>query len=33
MDNTFAAQTLHCYPPAPALRGLVSHYWLSRDGG
>jgi len=33
MDNTFAAQTLHCYPPAPALRGLVSHYWLSRDSG
>ena len=33
MDTTFAAQTLHCYPPAPALRGLVSHYWLSRDGG
>lgn len=33
MDNTFAAPTLHCYPPAPALRRLVSHYWLSRDGG
>ena len=33
MDTSFAAQTLHCYPPAPSLRGLVSHYWLSRDGG
>lgn len=33
MDTTFAAQTLLYYPPAPALRGLVSHYWLSRDSG
>ncbi len=33
MDNTSLAPALHCYPPAPALRGLVSHYWLSRDSG
>ena len=33
MDHTLAAKTLQCYPPAPALRGLVSHYWLSRGGG
>lgn len=33
MDETFVASTLQRYPPAPALRGLVSHYWLSRDGG
>lgn len=33
MDDTFAAPALQCFPPAPALRGLVSHYWLSRGGG
>lgn len=33
MDDTVAANTLEYHRPAPALRGLVSHYWLSRGGG
>jgi len=33
MDDTRLSGTLQRFPPAPALRGLVSHYWLSLDGG